>query len=582
MSPKTLVASLTLPLMLLPGLPARGQEEAEPGGQVTWSLYRELSPGQRELRFSCGRYGSFEIANGALALRGKAGKSTCKEPKAEACGVEAPAIYPSPPLIKLPREAQKAAGDGWVPCPDRTCFREADTIKQDTLWIAVIDWDDPHGWSVGWLIDHLSRADNPTGNTDITVVLFPLYDDDLRPFSSRGATDVHVLKKLCEVAEIADGQNSPPLLVNMSFGRLWHGAQDPTSATSCNPDTLSCQIARVLRHLTCSGEVCDEAPERPRTIPVAAAGNHRKPQFPASLSGVVPAGSLQIALYRDTGKAEPGWETPRYEDKVQAWVPGYGLCFEEGGAGWPAPAGTSYAAAFFSGWLGALLGDSFAIEGPLSPEVWAPGFDGSSYHLVHGPRRYPSNPAVDAFLETLFQNRPTSCQKRLPQDGSPKLAPHEEAFPIGIPSFLEALETLVDQTKQPAPMDRPCVPCIGIETARPPQPRPSSKIMTEANLVIDRRGSAGSPLAVASPDLLACEITVEGLYLRLGEKYFALKAASGTGWEDLRFPGAVSLTVPQVKIEKGDQPSLIYVYSYGCGGISFWNSVPVLVTAGER
>ena len=95
--------------------------------------------------------------------------------------------------------------------------------------------------------------------------------------------------------------------------------------------------------------------------------------FPANSRDVVSAGALDLAYFQQTGGIRPSTQTP---SDAAALMLGYGihLSTDDKDSTWPAPPGSSYAAALFTGWLGGTLAASGHLPGPLLPpgSRWTP------------------------------------------------------------------------------------------------------------------------------------------------------------------------------------------------------------------
>jgi hypothetical protein len=567
----------------LSALPAAAAPQPEE--LVTWRLRpRDQPAGTAMLSFGCGERGVFDLAVGIPLER--AGKALPACVKATECGAEVPPSYPffgaAPEALAGAEDRRKDAADG-VPCADRSCFAAVGAAGLELLhgipapWAAVIDWDAPHGWSVGWTLSAIASP-SPAAPA-LPLVLLPLEDSVLGQFSSRGATDVHVLARLCQILEAIDlGGVEPPRVINMSFGRRQRSG-DPRDALSCDRGTLACQIAVTLDQITVARGGDRQSP---RSIAVAAAGNDRVALFPASLPSVIPAGSLQLAGFRRSGKSAPSWETPSYGSRAQALMPGYGLCLRKSAAetGWPAPPGTSYAAAVFSGWIAAVLAAE-PVERPLAALPWAPRQScltgaGCTYRLAHGSRLYASNPRVDALMSDAFSAE--SCGAAVRAAGSILtfgLAPASGAE-LPTESFLD----LFPLFKNPTPPSSPCVSCRGLTVVNGLDD--PSRAQAQHPFTVDLSGaSAAFP---PFPAVSLAEAKLEALYVHLkGESYVQLVPSSPESFAALVDGGVRLIRIPglEQQFARGDQPSLVFVLrpsSLELSGRPFRVSIPILVT----
>lgn len=454
------------------------------------------------LRVACGSYGvfHFEIPGGP-----KLASSTPSQPQVgqaiifpkpcpEGCdqGQEIPPLYPSHGLVvatvpaipaaqlpigqsaisdPLSGKRQRRGGDvrgkaTWIPCADAACFDQKGSVPATGPWVAVIDWDDAHGWSAGWTIREL--AGNGT-----RLALLPFLTPDLNAFSTRGTSDVHTLVKLCQIAESVDRGGARPLVINMSFGRLAR-SNDGDRGAFCQPDLLSCQIVRTLEHLY-------QAPSPPGakgSVAVAAAGNYRDLLFPAVVQTVIPAGGLDLPAFAKHGQVLATWETAPEMGlgmtRSRALLPASGVCLEStlgqpASPSWMAPPGTSYSAALLAGWLSGEL-QAGAVPDPLANDLWTLQrscvTSGCSYRLQQGAAKtYGPHPASDLLFGRLFDSSNRTCGPP-PETGdvgiSLTVASNLSPDPTGIYwSFMEML----NGGKAPAPDSNPCVPCAAI---RPP------------------------------------------------------------------------------------------------------------------
>ena len=301
-------------------------------------------------------------------------------------------------------------------------------------WLAVIDFSGPHGESTQWLVDAVG---DPAAGTELMVL------DDPALVARFGAliTDFHVLAGLCAIAERIDVDGDPPpRVVNMSFGRAVRPV-DPAGDGSCDASRASCQIARVIEHVSAAG-----------TRFVAAAGNHRQVLFPAALPRVTHVGLLDLDTFFMWGEAVPAWES---SEAVLGLFPGNTLCLADS---WPAPAGSSYSSAMFSGWLAHALFHGASPE--MTPELgqWAPLFEPAlgCWVLSRGSEVFPwCNAEITRLFSGLEQGGEESCGT-----GAGTRTEHVDAGTPGpqpgLPSFDEWTAAV-----HPTPESDPCVPCWG-------------------------------------------------------------------------------------------------------------------------
>ncbi|MEM7585777.1 MAG: S8/S53 family peptidase [Acidobacteriota bacterium] len=560
---------------LLASRPASAQVPA--GGnleQVEWALLSDdcASPPVGASRLSCGQYGDFYLGQNL--------QSSCP-PKA--AGRELPKIYAMPSLERdviipanpLGRQrpalalepmtqagaSQKSAGqDTPIPCRSGSCFS---TPSPDASWVAVIDWDNWHGWTTGWTTTWLSG---------LPVQLYDLGGSDLRELFGPAVSDAHFLARLCEIADGVEEQVfQPPKVLNMSFGRLFQ--DDAGDGNSCAAHELSCQVGRVIDHLVELG-----------VVPVAAAGNHGHPMFPASYDNVLSTGSLDLARFRTHLQITGSWESP---SGPNFYLPGYGLCLGYRGSDgsewrWPAPPGSSYSSAMLAGWMAGVL-DRHPLERPLDIDwtiAWSPD---DACFMLSDQVPQSCNQQINRIFEEILLHEP-SCWSAGIREPSlfvstdrPAGRSFTKATDGGGDSILDGLPSFVEWARtshRPDPSADPCVPCAtggldqsftGSDGALKSGPG------VDRDLVLDL--SASSPLRPA--------FTYEALYLRSGEDFFPLlDADQPEDWPALRQLGAggvASLVIQNAGavLEAELQPSLVFVVCLQPGNC-FWNSIPVL------
>jgi hypothetical protein len=308
--------------------------------------------------------------------------------------------------------------------------------KDPFLWIAVLDFDSPHGESTTWLTGSVA-------GTSVTTALAPLDDPALADLGPVG--DIHVLARLCEIAQVVDsGALPPPTTINMSFGRLRRVDPDlnpdPASA-DCDSPSAACQVAQVAGYLRAKG-----------TWLVAAAGNHGAELFPGSLAEVVAAGMLDSTLFARNGEVRRAWETPSTAD---ALIPGNALCLNS----WSAPAGSSYSSALLAGWLVQVLTHPTILD-TLPSGMWIPVQHPTKDCPVlgRGDKLTPwCNTGVTALFGGLTGAVPTTCTAA--SAGITETAPsHSRATP---PGSIPSIDAYGDPT-HPTPESDPCVPCTGV------------------------------------------------------------------------------------------------------------------------
>jgi hypothetical protein len=443
----------------------------------------------------CGGAGSFLFGGPDLSYAGQC--STVGK------GTETPALIPAEPEPRL--------------SPSFPCFQGSCLVRSGQPWVAVLDWQTPHGWSVAATIREAS-------DERVDVQLFDLAEAGAIASRVPSVSDVHVLVQLCAVAEAAQA-GDPPLAVNMSFGRR------------ADTDTdLGGAVGRVLSYLR----------DEEGIVTVAAAGNHHEMLFPASVPGVIPAGALDLARLELSGEVRASAQTP---PETRALVLGYGLYLSAENGDWPAPPGSSYAAAMFTGWLGGALADSNGNP-ELKGDHWAPlptskgvalALDGVPLvgSELAGPRR---------FFERAMGEAPVLSEKgayaTLRLDGA--------APPLPEFSVLHA-----DSGNGPQPGVNPCVPCHGSGE--------SGGLESRESVFVDLSYSAGLP---SGTEMVAVLLRVGGeVYAFEGSRDPDLMNAMAAGQvEGLILDEVGGILVP------GEQPSLVLVVNVG--GTSYWHEVP--------
>lgn len=558
-------------------------------GEVSWCRLPRTgslpAPGAG-IRLYCGGHGVVDLAPGDAEVTAE--PASC--PKWNRA-TEVPPLYPSygnpgpfpPPVptapVPLPLQrlgpsvvAAPAPGPSASsgPCSGGSCFAPLSQIGPHQPWVAVIDWNDEHGWDVGALL-HRS-LDAPA----VPLALFPLVGDPrLIPYSADGVSDVHVLAKLCEVAEaVYSGQVGRPVALNLSFGRNFRPVLDG-DRTACPARTLGCQIDEVFRGLTRtqSGQT--------GSVIVAAAGNYRKLQFPAALHGVVVAGGLDITAFESSGASRPTWETPWYGGQAMGLFPASGYCIEEPGR-LPAalPPGSSFSAALFSGWLTSLIQRGTVIP-PVTAGAW--GIQPGTLSLLHGSSVVAqAHPGIAGLLKPVLGSSKTACGS-IPAADAPAAAVKVAAagsahLPLPQTSFLDMMGLL----STPTPNADPCIPCIAI-LSEPPQAfapipgGPWTRAVSSAVLDV-AANDLRIDLSVAGSSPFPANLQLVEVYLRIGGRTWPLELDAEL-LAGLQSGGVKSLQVADVgaaALQSGTQPSLLFVLEEP-GGPPFWSAIPILL-----
>jgi hypothetical protein len=352
-------------------------------------------------------------------------------------------------------------------------------------------------------------------------------------------SDLHVLVQLCALEERSPADR--PLLVNLSFGR--HRSQAAGAECGGGP-SLGCAVSQVLSHLASEG-----------VLPVAAAGNHRELLFPASTSAVISAGALDLAAYSLDRTARPSAQTP---PSAQALLPGYGLYLSlppVGGveAYWPAPPGSSYAAAFLTGWLGATLAGGGKLPDRPQPAAgqWTPlATANGGFALALGGIPLPGSELAGP--DTLLS-------RALGGISSPGAQPIGATLRLtGFAPPMPPLSVLyADAGNGPQPGVDPCVPCHG---------NGQGYGMPDATLLVDLTASGGLPPQMRPRSLW---LRVGGAFYGFDRSYDArllARLAAGN-------LGSLALTGVAGILPAGRQPSLVFVVNVG--GTDYWHEVPI-------
>jgi len=399
----------------------------------------------------------------------------------------------------------------------------------------MLDWPTAHGWSVAAMVREASDQRLDVELYDLTAI--GTLAEWVPPVS-----DLNVLVQLCGLEEYARKHpGDRPVALNMSFGRRTTGAGCKTSEPG-----LGCSVSRVLSHL-----VKDEG-----IVAVAAAGNHRALLFPAASPDVISAGALDLSVLAESHEARPSMQTP---PEAAALMLGYGIYLTlpaagEGSPYWPAPPGSSYAAAMLTGWLGGTVAGGAVIPDPPLREGarWTPVTTPSGLALaldgmplpgseLSGPRHLLER-AMGAM--PVLPEPPVSVTLRL--DGR---APTLPELPV----------LYADDGNGPQPGVWPCLPCEG--------GREQGLALENADtVVVDLSYSEALPSRM---DLVAVFLRVGGaVYSFEGCRHPDLLAAMAAGnLKGLAFSEVGGIFVA------GEQPSLELVVNVG--GLAYWHEIPI-------
>lgn len=496
---------------------------------IDWHLYdASCAGGAAAVQIACGNYGRFLV----LQSQAPPGCSVV------ASGVEDPPAYPHVLTghafpIRAPRLSE--IGPQPAPAPHARMAASASasaTTPPIDSWIAVVDFDSAHGESTTWLAGQMAGA-------AATAALAPLDDSGLDVLGPVG--DFHVLAKLCEIVQSADGGSLPvPTTVNMSFGRPARET-DPLSSTACPEQNAACQVASVVHYLKTRGATL-----------VAAAGNRGKLLFPAVIDDVIASGMLDQTAFLE-GLTRPAWETP---SGAEGWIPGYALCLDS----WPAPAGSSYSSAMLAGWLVKVLGHPDVLR-QLGDGPWVPAWSTARgcYVLAKGKSLTPwCNATATALFAGLTGASADDCSRGLtePNDSAPA---DGRAIP---PDPLPSLDAWGDPT-HPAPESDPCVPCEGT-------------LLTSGS-------SSDLKIDLSQSGPLPSGIHLDSVSLRVGPSFYPI-SMSPSQLQGLEVGGLATLLLPGAGPLIPPIPSISLWYRLkanagaSCGTTAcYWSSTPVLL-----
>jgi hypothetical protein len=508
-TPGGLAAGLTAGMAQEPAAAPMGWLQLPPDCPLSSAV---IVPGDGEQPqvVACGGLGSFVL--GKQGLRDDAFCDGLLQ------GSEIPSRIPVEPAPRLPPA---------FPCAGGNCLGH----KAGLPWVAILDWPSEHGWSVAATIREAS--DQRVG--------VDLYDLTLGGALDRWAStvsDLHVLVQLCALAEAAQEHPADrPLAVSMSFGRL------DTGACGSSGSGLGCAVGRALSYLA----------EHEGILAVAAAGNDGEMLFPASSPDVISAGALDLSHLQVRGEVRASMQTPI---QAEALMLGYGihLSMSAGNPDWPAPPGSSYAAALFTGWLSGTLAGGGGLPGPatLQGSRWAPltlpeglalalnGTPLRGSELLQGPRR--------------LLDRALGAVPALPDGAS-----DATLWLIGAAPTQPSMRSLpyAGDGNGPLPGVDPCVPCEG--TGRGAAAAPES-------VVLDLSSSGSLPDGM---ELIA-------VWLRVGKELYAFDRSRDPDLLALVAAGKLdSLTLSGVGgiFPADEQPSLALVVSVG--GQNYWHEIPI-------
>ncbi len=500
---------------------AAASAQAPAGAPVAWVQVaadcpvgpEEVETGQKEEApqvVACGGAGTFFFGSPGLGYGG-----ICPA----LGGTEVPSPIPVEPAPSVPQAFSCLQGDCLGHSPGKP-------------WVAMLDWPTAHGWSVAATIRE--AADQRVG-----VELYDLTAAGTLAQWAPAVSDLHVLVQLCAVAEAArEHPRDRPLAVNMSFGRRRTGA-DCTPSTS----SLGCAVSRVLSTLAAEG-----------IVPVAAAGNHHELLFPASSTDVVSAGALDLAYLEGGGEPRASTQTP---PAAEALMLGYGIylplpAVDGENVFWPAPPGSSYAAALLTGWLSGTLAGGGELPDPLPKSArWTPVATATGLALALDGAPLPGSELQGPrlLLERAVGEAPIPREREA-------IATLQLTGPA--PPLPELSVLYAEDGNVPQPGVNPCVPCQG--------DREVGDAGSSGSVVVDLSSSGGMP---PGADLVGVFLRVgQAVYMFDGSRDPDVLAAITAG--DL---GGLELSEVNGIFHAGEQPSLLFVLNVG--GATYWHEVPV-------
>jgi hypothetical protein len=501
--------------IVLAGAPAGAQVQAAPGGAepaVSWSRLppdcRVDAGGNEDMQVvHCGGSGSFVLSRPGVSYQ-----ASCLPVDS---GTATPLAIPDEPVPPLPPA---------FPCAHGSCLGHA----AGSPWVAVLDWPTDHGWSVAATIREASDGRLGVEFYDLTAAGMLS--------SWAPVSDLAVLANLCAVAAAAEAHpEDRPLAVNLSFGRR---------QSSGGTAGLDGPIRGVLHDLAAEEGI----------LVVAAAGNDGELLFPAASLEVISAGALDLSYLQRMQAVKPALQTP---PAAAALMLGYGLYLSAGdGLTWPAPPGSSYAAALLTGWLGGTLAGGGKLPPAAGPAArWTPAStpDGG-LALAYGGVPLPGSQLQGP---RLLLDRARGALPALgdePKADKLTLTLTGSAPPLPPDSVLYA-----DAGNDPQPGVDLCVPCRG-------NGGPGGGLDRGSTLLLDLSASGGVPPQM---DLVAVFLGVgKAVYSFDGSRDPAVLAAIAAG----ALP-RIALAGIDGLLQSGEQPSLVLVVNVG--GLSYWHEVPI-------
>lgn len=508
---------VTAVLALTAALSTGGPVAAE----LSWRL--DVTPPAPEcglptaVELACGSWGDYQLS---------AEETFDPECSPSTLGVEIPSPHG---LTSLPLPALTT----WFPCRDGSCLSD----HAQGPWVAVIDWADAHGWSVAHTV--LQAAD--------FALEAELYAIDQPPAELGGVIDAfsigdaHLLVQLCRLAERIEAEpDHPPLAVNISAGRVGR-LRRPGDEEIVD---LSAQVEGLIDHLATAYAITF----------VAAGGHHRELLFPASLDSVLAVGAFNVAKLRNDGMVWRSWLSTR---DVTSLFPGYGFELRsptDPEACWPAPPGSSYAAATASGWIAAYRAQGGGWLDVDAQACWAPMSVDGRFFLSRD--QTPLDGTDLAGPTALVQSAVDGdrCGAGI-VDPSLTLQVMEEVEATNVPLRQAlSLPQLVAEFGA-SPENDPCVPCLV-----PPQ-----------------RVNGAAPLQLSQSHPLPAELELNDLFLVMGGTVYTLesvdKAEILSKLSHAELPAVALEGLDSRRLRPSHEAFLLYLFE--SEGHPYWHSTPI-------
>ncbi len=366
------------------------------------------------------------------------------------------------------------------------------------------------------------------------------------------ASDLHFLESLCGIAD--DHQwDLLPQVINMSFGRLLD--EEPCAT----PDSIPCELSKLMAFLH---------NERGIAL-VAAAGNHDELLFPASDPSTIAVGMLDMTDFSQNGLSSvPTRATPGGFD---ALIPGSGLALidEEADLYQPVSPGSSFSAAFLSGWL-----TRWEDRSPGSLASWfAMGEAGRPLSVVWAQDGFYLAANGTPFLDSRFDHIDDMLSIALGFDDT---VFEVQSYPDPAHSVTVSKTALVDElpisrqelmreTNLPTPGSEFCVPCrMRRHSGRSPVGLEEG--MTQ--MVIET-GTRHMPGGVRLDDV---ELSVDGeRHALFGADYAATVSAIADGHDF-----TLELSIPDSLLD-GRSLALVYKSTRLVDDRAFFDEVPITI-----